>query len=97
MSQEIYRYTFTDDNLLEDVEASLVLALLAAETLHGEAQVKLDAAHHLDLEQRACAIDAGSPVGRDLNRLFAGFLRREFGPGAFQVERLQEPAASAVA
>ena len=34
-------------------------------------------------------IDASSEVGRDLNRLFAGFLRREFGPDTFRIERLQ--------
>ena len=31
-------------------------------------------------------------VGRDLNRLFVGFVRREFGPDSFRVTRV-EPAA----
>ena len=33
-------------------------------------------------------IDASTPVGRDLNRVFIGFLTREFGPGSFRVERV---------
>ena len=87
---EAYRYVFSENVLLEDVEASLVLALFAVESLHGEAQVRLDAAHTLDRQGRACVIDAGCPVGKDLNRVFVGFLRREFAPKEFQVERVCE-------
>ena len=89
MSTELYRYVFTDSVPLEDIEASLMLAVLATESLHGEAQVRLDAAHYLDPAKRACVIDAGTPVGRDLNRLFAGFVSREFGADAFEVERVE--------
>lgn len=96
MSQEkLYRYSFQPEALLEDVEASIVLALMATESLHGESQVRLDASHYLDHEQRACVIDASTPVGRDLNRLFVGFLNREFGADSFQVEHvnsLPQPA-----
>jgi hypothetical protein len=49
----------------------------------------------------ACVFDAGTPVGRDFNRLFIGFIRREFGEDAFRVERVEsksetpcEPAAA---
>ena len=87
MSQEIYRYLFQPGVLMEDAEASLVLAILAAESLHGEAQVRLDASHYLDVQARACVIEADTPVGRDLNRLFVGFLGREFADDAFTVER----------
>lgn len=90
MTKELYRYTFEAGVSMEDIEASLLLALLAAESLHGEAQVRLDAAHFLDPGKRACVIDAGTPVGRDVNRLFAGFITREFGEDAFQVERVNE-------
>lgn len=89
MTGELYRYTFNSRVPLEEIEASLVLAILAAESLHGEAQVRLDAAHYLDPAGRACVIDAGTPVGRDLNRLFVGFLAREFGPDAFSVARAE--------
>jgi hypothetical protein len=89
MTKELYRYSFAAGVALEEVEASLLLALLSAESLHGEAQVRLDAAHYLDPERRACVIDAGTAVGRDLNRLFVGFLRREFGGDAFRVTRVE--------
>lgn len=90
MTKELYRYAFTADVPIEDVEASLLLAVLATESLHGEAQTRLDAAHYFDLPKRACVIDAGTLVGRDLNRLFTGFLNREFGADAFDVERVDD-------
>jgi hypothetical protein len=93
MTELVYRFSFGPDVLLEEVEATLVLTLLAAESLHGEAEVRLDAAHHFDAERRECVIDAGTPVGRDLNRLFVGFLRREFGEDAFTVGRAEPTPA----
>jgi hypothetical protein len=88
MTREIYRFTFGAAVPAEEIEATLVLALFGVESLHGEAQVRLDAAHVFDAAGRACVIDAGTAVGRDLNRLFVGFLRREFGADVFRVERV---------
>jgi hypothetical protein len=90
MSREIYRYSFEPSVDIAEVEASLLLALLAAESLHGESQVRLEASHALDAEGRTCVIDATGSVGRDLNRLFVGFVRREFGEDAFRVARVDE-------
>jgi hypothetical protein len=95
VSRAIYRYVFAEAIPAEEAEATLVLALLAAESLHGEAQVRLDGAHHFDPDRRACVLDAGTPAGRDLNRLFVGFLRREFGEESFTVERVADTAARA--
>ena len=90
MTRDVYRFTFNTDAPIEEVEASLLLAILATESLHGQCQVRLDAAHYLDPARRACVIDAGTPVGRDLNRLFTGFIGREFGQDAFSVERVED-------
>jgi len=90
MTTKLYRYAFSPGVPIEEVEASLLLAILATSSLHGETQTRLDAAHYLDATGRACVIDAGTPVGRDLNRLFAGFLSREFGAEAFCVEHIHE-------
>lgn len=94
MSAEIYRYSFVQEVQMEEIEASLVLAVLATESLHGEAKTRLDAAHHLDPTKRACVIDAGTQVGQDFNRLFTGFLGREFGADSFTVERITAPPQS---
>jgi site-specific DNA recombinase len=50
---------------------------------------RLDAAHYFDPDKGACVIDGGTTVGRDLNRLFIGYLRAEFGEDGFQVERVE--------
>lgn len=95
MTREIYRYRFCNHVGITDVEASLLLALMAAESLHGESQVRLEASHAMDVESRTCIIDASTDVGRDLNRLFVGFLRREFGEDAFRVDRVDRVPESA--
>ncbi len=87
MSAEIYRYSFTPNVPFDEIESSMLLAIMATESLYGEAQVRLDASNYLDAEKRSCVVDASTPVGHDLNRLFLGFVSREFGPDAFQVER----------
>ena len=89
MISERYRYSFAPTIEFEEIEASLVLALLAVESLHGESQTRLDAAHAVDSAARVLVIDASTTVGQDLNRLFVGFLKREFGPDAFRVEHFR--------
>jgi hypothetical protein len=99
MTKGIYRYCFDARLSLEEVEDTLRLALLATEGLHGEAQVHLDASHAFNSTRRSCVIDATTTVGVDFNRLFTQFLRREFGPESFQVERIeasQQPAPAGV-
>jgi len=88
MSGDNYKYVFDTSVDVTDIETTLLLAILATESLHGESQVRLEAAHAFDAEGRTCVIDAGGNVGRDLNRLFVGFVRREFGADAFRVERV---------
>jgi hypothetical protein len=94
VTNEIYRYSFPSTIPLDDVEETLLLAIIATESLHGESQVRLDSAHLFDREQRACVIDAHTQVGRDLSRLFTGFVTREFGANAFSVERVRQDAAA---
>jgi hypothetical protein len=96
MANELYRYTFKSDVPIEEIEGSLLLAIFATESLHGEAQVRLDAGHYLDPIRRACVVEAGTAVGKDLARIFTGFLRREFADG-FTVERLEATPMPAAA
>lgn len=88
MSDFVYRYEFSSDVNLDAAEASLVLAHMAIEHLHGECATRLDAGHAWDGIHRQCVIDASNQIGLELNRLFVGFLKREFGPDAFRVERV---------
>ena len=95
MNRELYRYKFDATVPLHDVEDSLLLAVLATESLHGRALVRLDASFCLDAGRRACVVDAATDVRRAIARIFTGFLTREFGEEAFKVERIDAaPAVS---
>lgn len=96
MIRGVYKYEFDKSIPMDDVESTLLLAILSVESLHGESQVELDVRHLLDVERRACVVDANTPVGRDLNSLFVGYLRREFN-NRFRVKRMDAPVATEVA
>lgn len=90
MHPALFKYSFSESLSMTDVESAFVLAILATESIHGESETRLLAEHTMDLDKRACVVDAGTEVGRDLNRLFVGFLRREFGDDSFNLERVQD-------
>jgi hypothetical protein len=64
MNRELYRYNFDSKVPIRDVEESLLLAVLAAESLHGRSLVRLDASFCLDSHKRSCVVDAATEVGR---------------------------------
>jgi hypothetical protein len=88
MNPQFYRYRFRIDVPLADIEASLALARLATQALHGQSQTRIDVACGLEPLAHACIIEATTHVGQDFNRLFVGFVSHEFGEDAFQVARL---------
>ncbi len=90
MGEGTYSYHFDESVPISDVGETLLLAVLAAESIHGRARVQLDASFRLDETGRTCVVDAGTDVGRDIARIFTGYLTSEFGEQAFQVERLTE-------
>jgi hypothetical protein len=94
MRAAVFRYDFETNVPMNEVEQTIVLALLATESLHGECNVQLAAPHFLDADHRACIVDATSPIGIDFNRLLLGFLRREFGPLAFRVSAVDQSQQS---
>ena len=88
MDRELYRYNFDPKVPFREIEESLLLAVLAAEGIHGRSLVRLDASFSLDRTKRSCVVDAGTEVGRSIVRIFTGFVSHEFGEEAFKVERL---------
>ena len=95
MAKDVYRYVFDEGVPVEDAEESLLLAVLATECLHGESRVRLDAGYFFDKVKRACVVDATTDVGRDICRIFTGFVSREFGEDSFRVERVEGAAEEA--
>lgn len=89
MTPTIYRFSFRKDVDLDDVEGSVLVAIFAAEGLHGRAQVRLDAGYHLDAARRVLVIDARTRVGVTVARIVAAFLTREFGDEGYRVDRVR--------
>jgi len=90
MITEGYRFQFVEGVGLRDAEDTLLLSLVAAEGLYGEARVRMDSAYWVDAPLRTLVVDAATAVGQDVCGIFTSFLTREFGPGAFCVRRLGE-------
>jgi len=87
MKDETYEFKLGSNVAMREAEESLLLAVLAAEGLHGRAAVRLDASFHLEKKRRSCAVNAGTQVGRDIALIFTGFLIREFGEDSFTVRK----------
>ena len=87
MSNESYRYGFNNDVPMDQVEETLLLSTLAVESLQGRSGIRLDAEFQLEKEKRTCRISSTTEAGRQLARIFTGFLAREFGEQAFRVDR----------
>jgi hypothetical protein len=88
MTAVLYRYDFDASIATDEIEIALLLAVWGCEALYGEPQTRLDAAHYFAPERRFCVIDANTPVGRDFNRLFVGFLTRVVDADAFASKRI---------
>ena len=91
MHRGVYRYTFDKAISMLEAEDTLILAVLAVESLFGESAVKLETSYSVNALERTCVIDARSAVGRALCRIFTGYLRLEFGRNAFEIHRGDGP------
>ena len=93
MNGEIYGYSFHPDVEMQQVEEVLMLAVMAAEGLHGRSRVQLDATFNCDLTGRFCEVDASTEVGAAIARIFTALLTTTIGESAFKVERIirEEP------
>ncbi len=87
-ASHLFRYRMSKAVAPADVEATLLRAILAVESLHGESETRMEVRHAWDESGRICVLDASTTVGRDLSRLFTGFLLREYGADGFRVERI---------
>lgn len=88
MCPALFRYQFAESVPMPEIEETFVLAILATEAIHGESETRLMAEHAMDVAKRACIVDANTTVGMDLNKLFVGFLNRQFGGDAFRVRMI---------
>lgn len=85
MKNLAYEYRFHRNVRMTDVLDTLDLAVIAAESIHGEARSSLETSWSTDPAIRVVTIDAANEVGRTLNTIFNGFIRREFERTYFTV------------
>lgn len=88
MHTSVYRFAFSRGVDLAEAEATLHLAILAAEGLFGEARVRMEVAYHADAPRSVIVVDGHTPAGDAVVRIFTTFVTREFGADAFSVRRL---------
>jgi hypothetical protein len=89
MPRDFYRYRFRSEIDLRDAEDTLLLAILAAEGLFGEAQVRMDAGYAVDHSIHTVIVDASTDVGQAVSAIFTAFALREFGRCAVDVRRVE--------
>ncbi len=85
MPQTHYLYEFREDTSIDEVCDLLFLAAMAVESLHGRSSLRLDGTFLLERATRRCNVTAGTEVGRDLARIFTGYLGRLLGENSFKV------------
>ncbi|MBT5608571.1 MAG: hypothetical protein HOJ57_21725 [Lentisphaerae bacterium] len=88
----VHRFRFEPEVPLEEAETALVLAIIAAEALHGQAEVRLSLRYLFGEKKHACVIDGDNDAARHVILIFTQFLIHEFGEDAFQVTREQHAA-----
>lgn len=87
MCQDQYSFNFSRGIPHKDVEGTFLLALLAVESLHGKEAVRMDCRFKTDFPQRRCLIGAGSQIGCELARIFAGLATHAFGREEIRIRR----------
>ena len=89
MNKTIYHYQIKDGILMSAVKDSLLISIMAVESLFGRSRINLEARFRLEKMNRVCIIDVGTLIGETIARVFTGLLIREFGEQAFKVERME--------
>jgi hypothetical protein len=90
MINQGYRYQFSPRVDLQDAQDTLLLAVLAAEGIYGQARIRMDATFAVDESLRVIVVDASTDAGNDICGIFTSFLCREFGSDAFSVRPLAQ-------
>lgn len=88
MRTDVFRFTFTPAVNMLEAEATLQLAIVAAEGLFGEARTRMDAAYLVDAPRASMLVDGNTSVGNAVIRIFTAFATHEFGADAFSIRRV---------
>lgn len=94
MTNSTYRFEFDRGTDLDDAESTLHLAILAAEGLYSEAQIRLGFAYHRDEANHCLHLSGGDDLSATVVHIFTALATKEFGATAFAFTRVDcgEPA-----
>lgn len=87
----VFRFSFAPAVDLVEAEATLTLAILAAEGLFGESRVRTEVTYYADAPRSSIAVDGSTESGAAVVRIYISLLTREFGADAFTVRRMASP------
>jgi hypothetical protein len=90
MPRDLIKIQFLDDVPPDEIEAALVLAVFATESLYGAPRMRLDGGHNLDRDRLVLTVDATAAVGQTLSRLFLGFISRELDEECYCVRHVAQ-------
>ena len=85
MSSPTITFSFAPDVPLPEAEATLRLAVLAVESLHGADRTQLELRVRVERGERRFVVDTSTEVGRSLSVIFSGYARRKFGDEGVRV------------
>jgi len=85
MKKQTYRFRIAQSIPARDIEETLMLSLMAVESLYGHTRVRMDSRFKLNKKRRICVIDADTRIGADLAKIFTGYATREFGDKAVEI------------
>ena len=84
---EVGRFSFKKDVSAELIENRLMLAILAAEGIHGEEKVSVKDIGYIEAGNRA-VVDVSCEVGEHVAQIFMRFMTKEIGRKRFIYERV---------
>lgn len=87
MAEGHYQFEFKKTADMAGVENALLMAVIAAEGIHGRSRVNLEADFNTNQAVRTCFVNADNQVGEDIAKVFTEFLNLEIGEDSFRVSR----------
>ena len=87
---KILRFTFYVEPDPADIEADLVLAIFAAECLHGRPRVRLETRYLVAPDGQSCVLEISGLAGESAAQVFAGLVTARFGEEGMSISQHQE-------
>jgi hypothetical protein len=87
MTEGHFQFEFSKSADMAKVEYALLMAVVAAEGIHGRSRVSLEADFNTNQAVRTCVVNANNQVGVDIAKVFAEFLNLEVGQDAYRIIR----------